>query len=99
MCFEGHLKLENSRSEEHCTFFLSLDLIIFKLLYVSFLQARNAKFQYSLSGDPDHVFKIDPSIGRIELNKSVDFETKQHYKFWVRIVPVLILVDETLIAV
>ncbi|XP_028404999.1 cadherin-23-like isoform X3 [Dendronephthya gigantea] len=46
-------------------------------------EAKNAKFQYSLSGDTDHVFRIDPRIGRIELNKTVDFEMKQQYTFMV----------------
>ncbi|CAB4037415.1 protocadherin Fat 1 isoform X1, partial [Paramuricea clavata] len=46
-------------------------------------EAKNAKFQYSISGDPEHVFSIDPNIGRIELNKSVDYEMKQQYTFLV----------------
>jgi hypothetical protein len=54
-----------------------------------FLQAKNAKFQYSISGDPEHVFSIDPNIGRVELNKSVDYEMKQQYAFLVRVILML----------
>ena len=48
---------------------------------VSFLQAKNARFEYFIIGDPGDYFKIDPNIGRIELNKKMDFETKHQFTF------------------
>ncbi|XP_046839069.1 protocadherin Fat 4-like [Xenia sp. Carnegie-2017] len=42
-------------------------------------EARNAKFQYSMLCDHNGTFTIDPIIGRIALNKSVDYEMKKNY--------------------
>ena len=75
--------VDNDR--EVCCYFTKEIMISKKMKFSNFfLQARNAKFQYSISGDPDKVFRIeDPNIGRIELNKTVDYEMKQQYTFLV----------------
>ena len=49
--------------------------------YFCILQAKNARFEYSIIGDLGDYFKIDPNIGRIELNKKMDFETKHQFTF------------------
>ncbi len=44
------------------------------------------------------MFSIDPNIGRIELNKSVDYEMKQQYTFLVSDINYLISFTQGVIA-